>query len=243
MKFRVLMFSVFVLASLLTACSTPELRNDQLLRDSSIVSDDPACAAPCWRGITPGETAWSDALTILEDDPTLENVTVTEDEASEALVAEFQQQGGASGCCQMYSQDGETVSVLFLRTAPAVTVGDLIEAKGEPTYVLGTPFADTQAVINLVYPEIQTVIYAFVEGEQGALSASSEIIGMLLTTTADMELLLLTSNLHTWEGYQTFNDYMGGDFEVTQAVTLTPVGTPAATDEAADEIATPTDGS
>ncbi len=217
--------SVIALALLLASCAPPELRDQNLLRDDSLLTDDP-CEAPCWRGITPGVTTWSAALTILEDDPTLSNVTTQQDEASAARVAEFQQEGGAAGCCQMYSEDGETVSVIFLRTAPTVTLGQLIESKGDPSYVLGTPFSDNQAIVNLVYPDLSLVIYAFVAGAEGSLSETSEIIGVLYVTPEDMELLILTSELHAWEGYQSYNVYSDqSPYEVTPAITMTPTGT------------------
>src|SRR5690606_32008817 len=136
------------------------------------------CAPPCWRGITPGVTAWRDALTILEDDATLENVTVQEDEESSAKVAEFQQRGG-SPCCQMFTENGETVSVLFLRVAPTSTMEELIFTQGDPTYLIGSQYSDDQAVINLIYPEKALVIYAFVAGTEASLSETSEVVGIL----------------------------------------------------------------
>jgi hypothetical protein len=104
-----------------------------------------------------------------------------------------------------------------------MTLGELLEAHGEPTYIAGQEFTPDQAIMSLVYPEIPMVVYAFVEGpETGALTETSELIGMLYFVPEDMELLLQTSELHTWEGYQSFSDYVDGDLEVTPSVTLTP---------------------
>ena len=67
------------------------------------------------------------------------------------------------------------------------------------------------------------VIYAFVEGaETGELSESSEVIGALYFVEEDMDLLLQTTELHVWEGYQSYATYNEGEFEVTPSVTLTP---------------------
>jgi hypothetical protein len=38
----------------------------------------------------------------------------------------------------------------------------------------------------------------------------------------DMDLLLQTTDLHAWEGYQSYAAYMDSEFEVTPSVTLTP---------------------
>ena len=235
MKFRLLPLSLvaLVIVLVLASCSVPPLRDPNLLADTSLI-DNEACTAPCWRGITPGETSWDDARTILEDDPTLENVTVETAEASAenpdaatAIYAIWQGRGGTAQCCQMISLDGETVDVIFLRTAPNVTVEQLIEAKGEPTYAVSTEYSGDQAIVNLIYPEIPIILYAFVAGPEAELLPTSEIIATVYLTPDDMEFLIQTSDLHTWDGYQAFSEYgQEAPFEVTPSITLTPVGTP-----------------
>lgn len=175
----------------------------------------------CWRGIIPGRTNWSDALTMIEDDSTLENMKTQESEDSPARAAEFQPKGGTV-CCQIFTQDGESVSVIFLRVAPQVSLGELIEAQGEPSYLVGSQYSEDQAVMNLIFPEKSLVVYAFVPGTAGALSESSEIVGVLYLTPSDMDLLIKTSSLHTWEGYKSYTDYDTSAFEVTPEITLTP---------------------
>lgn len=226
MKHRVLLPGLFALVLLFAACAPPPpLRDDSLLQDTSLLSDDPDCAAPCWRGITPGVTPWRDALTILEDDASLENVNVQEDENSPVKVAEFQQRGG-SACCQMFTDEaGVNVKVIFLRVAPTVTLGDLINVQGDPAYVVGSQYSDDQAVMNLIYPDKATVLYAFVAGTEAALSQSSEVVGILYMTPEDMDLLIKTNSLHAWTGYDTYTAYDTGEYEVTPSVTLTPTAT------------------
>ena len=222
MKRRLILPGMIALVLLFAACSPPPpLRDDKLLQDTSLLTNDPDCSAPCWRGITPGKTPWSEALTKLQDDKTLENVTTQSDDKSKAIVAEFQQKGGTS-CCQMFSEDGEKVNVLFLRVAPTVKLGQLITAQGLPTYLVGSPYSDDQAVMNLIYPEKSLVVYAFVAGTSGSLSESSEIVGVLYMTPADMDLLIKTSSLHSWDGYKAYQTYDSSAFEVTPSVTLTP---------------------
>lgn len=222
MKHRLILPGVIALLLLFAACAPPPpLRDDSLLQDISLISTDSDCSAPCWRGITPGETAWGDALTILEDDTTLENVNVQEDDQSSAKAADFQQKGGAS-CCQIISNDGEVVSVIFLRVAPNVSLGEMIDAQGEPTYLVGSQYTEDQAVMNLIYPEQALVAYAFVPGTSGAVSAGSEIVGILYLTPSDMDLLIKTSSLHIWDGYDSYEAYDTSEFDVTPSVTLTP---------------------
>lgn len=220
MKLRLL--PIFIVVLLLASCGpTPQLRNDNFLRDTSFLTDDP-CEAPCWRGIIPGETSWSDALTIIEDDPTLTDLRTEAAEDSSIIGAVWSQQDG-EGCCQMYTEDGEVVDIVILQTAPQATLGEVIEKWGDPVYAIGEPFSDDQAVFSLFYPDVPMLIYVFVAGEQGELSDASEVIGFGYFAPARMELLLTATSLHTWTGYQSFADYMNGEFEVTPSVTLTPL--------------------
>jgi hypothetical protein len=208
-----------------TATTFPQLRDSTLLHDTSLLRLNSSCLPPCWRGITPGQTLWSDALKKLESDTTLEDVTVQNDDTSQAQVAEFQQKEGTS-CCQIFSEAGNTVNVIFLRVTPKMTIGQLITAQGEPMYVVGSPYSDDQAVLNLIYPDKSLVVYVFVAGTSGRLSASSEIVGVLYMTPTDMDLLIRTSSLYDWKGYRSYQAYSTGNYDVTPSVTLTPTTRP-----------------
>lgn len=226
MKFRLLLPGLVALAFMTAAClPPPNLRNEKFLNDNSLVSGEP-CEAPCWRGITPGETAWSDALTIIEDDAALNDPEVQTAEDGPAVGAQWSPVDGEA-CCQMISEDGETVSVVLLQLAPTTTLGDMIEARGEPTYAIGTPVTDDQAIVSLFYPENSLIVIAFAAGAaSGNLSESSEIVGAYYLTADRMDLIIKTSSLYAWDGYQPFSAYAAdaedGNFAVTPSVTLTP---------------------
>lgn len=211
------------------ACSPPpELRDPKLLNDDSLITGEP-CVAPCWNDITPGVTAWSEALTILEDDPSIEDPTVQTAEDSASVAASFKEPGGIDASGQIFSEDGETVGLIFLRLAPTLTLDQVLERYGEPSYVIGTPFSDDppQAIVNLVYPEDQMIVYVFVPGKAGSLDGTNEVVGVLYMQPSDMETLLKTSSLHAWEGLASFETYSDqAPFE------LTPEATPEATAEA-----------
>jgi len=223
MKHRLLLPVLFLLVLVVAACAPPpNLLDDTLLQDESLITGEP-CAPPCFRGITPGETRWNDALTIIEDDAEFRDVQTQADENSNAVQAAWRQ-GDNQVCCQIASQDGEIVTLVLLRTAPTMTLGELLDEHGDPAYLVGSEFTVDQAVISLVYPETPMVVYVYVAGaEEGELSDSSEIIGMLYLTEEEMDLLLETTELHAWEGYQTYQAYQDGEFEITPSITLTPV--------------------
>jgi len=256
MKSRFLLPGVLLLVVLIAACSpAPNLRNPKFLKDTSLITKNDKCDAPCWRGITPGETKWSDALVTLQDQTDLDDPTAQPIPDSGAAVGASWQPTGGESCCQIISEDGKTVSSIFLQIAPDITLKQVIAARGEPEYVLGTPGTDDQAIINLFYPKQNMIVFAFVAGAaKGALSETSEIIGVYYTTPDRMDLGMKLSSLYGWKGYQPFTAYAPDnpkpDYKITQSVTLTPTGqagtaptaeatgTPEATTEATAE-ATP----
>lgn len=225
MKFRLLIPGLILLVFFVAACSPPPvLRNDKLLNDTSLVTNEP-CAAPCWNGITPGETAWSEALTTIEDDSRMSDPQVQNAQEGSAVGAQWSKTDG-DPCCQMVSEDGKTVSFISLSFAPDMTVEQVLDAQGEPEYALGTAVTDDQAAMYLFYPEKSIIVVAFVAGAKADLKPESEVIGALYATPKDMDLTIKTSKLHTWKGYAPFSEYRSdapdSEFEVTPEVTLTP---------------------
>lgn len=213
MRLRTLWPAIFVLVLALVACSpVPQLRDPNMLSDTSLISGEP-CSAPCWNGIVPGETAWRDAVRIIQRDDRFANGEEREDDSG-AVGYLWQTTNGAS-CCQMASRDGEVVSVILLALAPEMVLGDVIEKIGEPQYLIGQAVSDDQAYLTLVYPSLDTLLTVFVEGAGGALSETSEIISVFYLAERDMQDVLRTTPLYEWEGYQSFAYYNDGNYDVT----------------------------
>jgi hypothetical protein len=221
MKIRLIVLAS-LLAILVTACA-PEVRilSDRFLQDSSIIADE-GCSAPCWRDITPGETRWNDALAIIEADETLTGVQTRSDAETGQIGAAWAQVDG-DNCCQMFTQDGETVSLIVAQTAPIVRFGQVVEKYGEPTYALGETVTNDQALLSVYYPEVPMIVYVFAAGTTGQISEQSEVVGFAYTTLDLMELVVNTSDLYNWTGYGVFNAFSEGEFDVTPSITLTPV--------------------
>lgn len=237
MKLRFLLPGVLTLVLFAAACTPPNLRNDKFLHDDSLYTTDEDCLAPCWNGITPGETKWTDALIIVEDTPNLEKPTTQNAESGAAIGAMWKETGG-DDCCQMVTTEGEVVDWILLQLAPDHTLKELIDARGEPTYAVGTAGNDEQAIMNLFYPDQGLVVFVFVAGaKDGKLSDTSEVVGAYYLDQDSMDTILKQSSLYDWHGYDTFAAYApdaeNADFAIT------PVPTSDATEEAATPEATP----
>ena len=191
-----------------------QLRSSRMLADDSLLVDDEGCEIPCWRGITPGQTTVEDAVAILESDPQLVDVEVSDIPGSTAVIAAWKAQGGDL-CCELVSRDGEVVSFVRLLLTPDVTLGELLGAHSEPDYLTGSPITSDQAIMSLVYPDIQTIVNIFVAGaNDGQLREGSEIIGVQYITPEDMQAFIERQPLHEWDGLLSFAEYMEGEVEV-----------------------------
>lgn len=220
-----------------------ELRNPGYLQDNSLISGEP-CAAPCWRGITPGETEWIDALVRIQDDATLQDVREQPSEDSSEIAASFQRRDGVP-CCLIYSRDGEFVDQILLQLAPDMTVGEVIEVHGEPTYVSGAEVSAEQASLALYYVEKQMVVYAFAAGpEVGQLAAASEVFAVLYLRERDLNEVIQYSPLYDWDGYQSYATYIDEQYDKTAVPTPLPGSTEEVVEtEEADDTATEEAGS
>lgn len=217
MNRRLLLFAVLI-AIVLTACAPPiNLLDENNLKDTSLLSGDP-CEAPCWNGIVPGETTFRDAMIMVEDDARFTNVEEVDlEDATEERLFSFAQ-GEGNTCCQVLSESGGIIDSMLLFLAPEITVGDILEKFGEPTYLLGDTPSEDQGFILLVFPDVPLVVYAFVAGSaEGEISGTSEIIGVLYLTDEAMQRLIDNNSFYEWDGYQSYSTYIDENYDFVGA--------------------------
>ncbi len=204
-----------VVALLTAACGArPPLLDDQLLQDTSILSDE-GCVAPCWQDITPGETSWEAALDTLNSLPMVSQVEAQAVRRGEAAqFATFSTEDGAP-CCELFSEDGETVDRMLLRYAPVMELGALINRYGEPAYIGAAPYTNDSAVGTLIFPEHGMVVAFYLNGIQsGVVSEETVILGTYLSTMASVETVIATSQLYEWDGYQPYAAYAENPYDL-----------------------------
>ncbi len=173
---------------------------DDLLVDTSLI-DEEACEAPCWQGIIPGETTFEEAVAIVEALDGVEEVEVQEIDAG-SFIALF---GGEVLCCQIFSEDGESVSTVVLNSAPVVSIGEVIARYGEPDYSDAASVSPRQTVHNLWFVDYAMVVFVFTPGEDAALSEESEVVGAVYVES-DLYTEIFNDNLsfgvlYEWTGY------------------------------------------
>ena len=206
--YAMLLCAVFALA----ACAGEvNLLDETKLQDTSLLSGEP-CEAPCWNGITPGETSYRDAKLILESDRRFTIKDESEPEGDNPGRVFAFAEGDHDSCCQVISRDGEIISSFLLQLAPAMRFGPVFDKYGEPQYVAGQQVSAEQAYSVLVYPELPLVIYAFAGGdEQSMVSVENRIIGVMYLAEPEMQELLTCARLNLWKGFVSIAEYTGTD--------------------------------
>lgn len=214
MKRRVWLPLFWVVLIAVACTPAPTLRDDTFLDDTSLISADP-CTAPCWQNLIVGETAWGLAQdTIAESEDYIEVDSDSDRRTGEAWI-EFAYRDGPK-CCRIYTADGETLSSVLLLLSPQMTVAEVVDNFGEPTYITAQAETSEQAYVALIYPDTLMVIYAFAgDITESNFTGDNEVIGSVYMSASEMETLLQTQNLYNWNGYGALSDTITGEFDIT----------------------------
>lgn len=214
MNRRILFALILSAAVALAGCASEvKLLDETKLQDSSLLSGEP-CEAPCWNGITPGETSYRDAKLILEGGARFKIADEPEPEGDNPGRVFSFAEGENPPCCQVISRDGETISSFLLQLAPAMTFGPVFDKYGEPKYVAGQAVSEEQAYAVFVYPDLPMVVYAFVAGgETGAVSVDNKIIGVMYMAASEMRELDRCLGAFYWQGFEALSIYLGDEYD------------------------------
>lgn len=198
----------------------PTLRSELFLDDRSLVSGEP-CGAPCWRGLTPGETMWAEAVEIIQADEAFSGFEANSEEG--LFQAVWQKAGSDQFCCRFLAESEEgPLTYLFLALAPGNIVDEVLQSHGDPTYVTTFDFTDAESVVQLIYPEVPMVVSVLVGDASGSVLANSDVVALLYMAPEEMQLVLDTTELQGWNGYQSYQAYQSATPVVTPLYTLTP---------------------
>jgi protein-disulfide isomerase len=174
----------------------------------SLVSGEP-CDAPCWNGITPGKTTYEEAKSLIEEKRQFINVEEQSAPEQSAVLLSWSTFDGYA-CCQLYTENGETVDELFLIATSTLALSEVLEANDEPAYALARETENGDIIVNLFYPEVNLLLYAFVAGSgDTALTEESDIVGASYVTEARMETLLEDLQPFEWAGLDALDVYLG----------------------------------
>lgn len=140
MKQSLRLAGLLLLMSWLAACVyRPTPTPAPAVPDNSLITQSP-CAPPCWQGLTPGESTWSEATDFMMNSPLINgNVGERHGPASGINVSQFWWWAGevqGSGRGNVIDSDKSGL-ILYISIKPntAITIGEVLQVYGPPTYV------------------------------------------------------------------------------------------------------------
>lgn len=177
---------------------------------ADLVDAEAACQAPCWRGVTPGETTWQEGLDLIQNTPIFVDVQSGRDPNSEAAVIQWRTiDSQLDAANRMFTEDGQTVAQISLIELSPYTIGQVIAAQGEPSLVQASLSGSTHAILNLFYPEKSLVVTIYIVLTADTdLTEDSQVVGAYYLLPQTMEALLRDTPLVEWNGYDSFADYL-----------------------------------
>lgn len=199
--------AVLMLGAVLAACQpAPPLKSDRYLFDTSLIIapaiSGVACEAPCWRGITPGISTYTDAAGRLKGDSAFKDVQETAQTADAPASAVWSAESGER-CCQMVAnlQTGLIESVLLRLSEKAITAQQVIDKHGEPTYVQTGDYSETESVIQLIYPAKGFIAWVVPGAGDSTFDAGDPVVAVIYIDPKLLDQLVRTATLGSWSGF------------------------------------------
>jgi hypothetical protein len=221
MKKAISMFVLFLVAGLtLAACTPPPpLKSDKYLQDTSLISGTP-CAPPCFAGITVGQTTFAEAETLLKNNAAFSNVQKQESNGRPPLATFNTKAGEAVG--QLTANDKGVVDALLVKLAPTITTAQVIEKYGNPDYVTGIDYSQTEVALALIFPKSGIVAWVAPGDANSSLKETDPVVVVLYIAPDGFPKLLETAELRGFAGYVPYATYKANTPVITPRVTATP---------------------
>jgi len=209
-----------VLAIALGACGTPPpLKSDKYLADTSLLTQDP-CAPPCFQNITAGQTTFTDALAKVKNSPLFSNVQ-SQDKPPQAV---WSTKDGET-CCQIVADDTTgIIDIILVRVKPTMTVQQVIDKYGKPTYVSAVDYTPDESAITLIFPDKGLVTWVVPGNAKSSITENSPVVAVLYLTAKKLADQIDMAALQGWDGYKAYQVYKDATPIITPKITVTPGG-------------------
>ncbi len=173
---------------------------------ASLVTEDAACANPCWRGIVPGETLLTDALEIIRQDR--QHVEITETSAGELDALTWRRFDSRLNEPNYIIANAEgAVDVISLVDISDYGLGEVVENLGDPAQAIGFGTEDGSAILYMIYPDIATVVMVLTAPDE-LLNEDSLVVGAQYLSSEALATFLEDADAVAWTGYDGFDDYL-----------------------------------
>lgn len=212
-------FALLVLGGLVAGCGSPApLVSNDYLNDTSLIDADETCQAPCFMDIVPGTTTFADALAKLKSNSLFKDVQ-SQDSPPQAV---WSTQGGTQCCNLSANEETGLVEVMLIRTAPVMTLLDVIDKYGEPDYVVPQNYTEEEVALGLLYPDQGFLAYVMPGNASATVADANPVVIVLYFNPEQSQELVEGSTLFAWQGLAAFSAYQNATPVVTPLPTPTP---------------------
>ncbi len=220
-KLLVKSLALVLVGLILVSCSPPPpLKSDKYLKDNSLLQPAPSgCTEPCFHGITPGVTTFTDAVAKIKADTAFSDVQ-TQDKPP---AASWSAADTKEACCQLSANpDTGLVNAILVKVAPKMFVKDVMDKYGDPKYVNAVDYSDSEVAVALIYPEKGVVTWINPGNKDSKVDSTSPVVMVLYIDPKDWSKVLDQATLQAWNGFLPYAQYKGATPVVTPRVTATP---------------------
>jgi len=221
-KASTLIAALCILAIFAAACGTPPpLQSDKYLGDTSLVATEGAdCTTPCFHGIIPGQTTFTDALNKIKGDTAFSSVQSQDSPTSAGWAAA----GSGEACCQMTSANQTApIDALVAKVAPKMTLQQVIAKFGDPKYTFPVDYTSEEVAIAVVYPDNGIVVWVTPGNADSTVDGNAKVVIILYFNPKEWDTKYKPSaELQAWAGFQPYKNYQSATPVITPAITPTP---------------------
>lgn len=179
---------------------------------TGLIEPDEACedVAPCWNGWVPGESLWADFAIYIESENNFTGVQrLSTDDPNSTVEGITWQVLGTSNPSQGVTVDGETLEYVILSEETGFTVGEVVEAQGDPTYAVAT-LQGGFAIVDVFYVDQSMIIQVLVESDDSGdlvFTEDAAVIGAQIVAPALLDEALAQREFPEWAGFGDLADY------------------------------------
>lgn len=197
MRLKTILVSIILITSLLFSCRNTSNSIDRSLSKKWL--NDLVCEFPCWQYITPLNTSFEDATSILQQDQDIQVDFIGKDDVS------FQSTNFLGSIDK--TPDGRVKSIVL--SIKGLILGDVLDVIGLPeNLVIAKDLNPERCLVSMMFPEKGTILDLYLKnnasgkGCQTEIKSDSEIFRILLVETNPSHDYAL--EYIEWEGYGNY---------------------------------------
>jgi len=172
----------------------------------SVLTNLEGCVAPCWYGITPGETEFAGLVDVIRSERQFYEIEEHLDTVDAQAISWLSLSSGVGEPNFILADAEGVVEIVSILEANSLTLGEVIGVQGEPDYALAIRNDSAGAIVYGFFPAKSMLVLSFATLDTG-LTAEASVIGAQFFSETRMKELLTATAPADWTGFQGLESY------------------------------------